>query len=256
MKLLRTHMLPARRQGGFTMVELAIVLVIAGIILVAALKGTDMINKAKIERVTQDIRGIQTMIFEHEKRTGRLAGDCDGDGIIGTGENLKTALQLVRLAGNAYSDVAALDTTGAAKDAPCLGSGTSEDKIDRPWNDLRKANIIDHNRPNRQVTKNQTNNFYGIGSWKVTPGNGAAVETNVITAYDLPLWLAKGIDVAIDGSVTLADPTKGGSTGRVRLLGCDGTPAPNVNGQDWPTDVGDDKLCSIFFIFDRNVGNP
>jgi prepilin-type N-terminal cleavage/methylation domain-containing protein len=33
----------SRRQAGFTMVELAIVLVIAGIILVGALKGTDMI---------------------------------------------------------------------------------------------------------------------------------------------------------------------------------------------------------------------
>ena len=37
----------SRRQAGFTMVELAIVLVIAGIILTGALKGTDMINKAK-----------------------------------------------------------------------------------------------------------------------------------------------------------------------------------------------------------------
>jgi prepilin-type N-terminal cleavage/methylation domain-containing protein len=34
----------SRRQAGFTMVELAIVLVIAGIILVGALKGTDMIK--------------------------------------------------------------------------------------------------------------------------------------------------------------------------------------------------------------------
>ncbi len=62
----------SRRQAGFTMVELAIVLVIAGIILSGALKGTDMINKAKIERVTADLKGLQGMLLEHEKRTGRL----------------------------------------------------------------------------------------------------------------------------------------------------------------------------------------
>jgi prepilin-type N-terminal cleavage/methylation domain-containing protein len=50
-----TAFINSRRQAGFTMVELAIVLVIAGIILVGALKGTDMINKAKIERVTADL---------------------------------------------------------------------------------------------------------------------------------------------------------------------------------------------------------
>jgi prepilin-type N-terminal cleavage/methylation domain-containing protein len=247
----------SRGQAGFTMVELAIVLVIAGIILVAALKGTDMINKAKIERVVQDIRGIQTMVFEHEKRTGRLAGDCNGSGIIGDGEALLTALQKVRLGGADYSDANALATVGAGATAPCISSATSEDVIDRPWNDLRKASIIDPNRPNRQVTKNQTNNFYAIGSWEITPAGGTAVETNVIVAYDLPLWMAKGVDVAIDGSVTLTNPAKGGSTGRVRLLGCDGgPPVTNKNGQDWPTDAEDSKLCSIFFIFDRYTGNP
>ena len=232
----------SKHQGGFTMVELAIVLVIAGIILVAALKGTDMINKAKIERTVQDIRGIQGMIFEHEKRTGRLAGDCDGDGII---EVTAGTLQLVRLGGAAYDDNA---NPTAGTGPACVNSTSSEANLNTPWKDLRKANIVDPGRINRQITKNQTNNFYGIGSWQI---NGA--PSNVITVYDIPLWMAKGIDVAIDGAgVAGAAPETAGATGRVRLLH-NGTTA-TANGANWPTgSANDDQLVSIFFQFDRNA---
>jgi len=228
------------RQGGFTMVELAIVLVIAGIILVAALKGTDMINKAKIERTVQDIRGIQTMVFEHEKRTGRLAGDCTGDGLIGV---TATDLQVVRLAGAAYDDNA--DPTAGTGPA-CVNTSTAETNLNTPWKELRKANIIDPARVNRQITKNQTNNFYGVGSWQVN-----SVPTNVITVYDIPLWMAKGIDVAVDGAgVAGAAPETSGATGRVRLLHDGTTSSPN--GANWPTaNANDDQLVSIFFQFDR-----
>ena len=232
----------SKHQGGFTMVELAIVLVIAGIILVAALKGTDMINKAKIERTVQDIRGIQGMIFEHEKRTGRLAGDCNGDGIIGV---TPATLQLVRLGGTAYDDNASPTAgTGPA----CANSGSAETDLNTPWKDLRKANIVDPGRINRQITKNQTNNFYGIGSWDI---NNA--PSNVITVYDIPLWMAKGIDVAIDGAgVAGVAPETAGATGRVRLLH-DGATA-TASGANWPTgSANDDQLVSIFFQFDRNA---
>ncbi|MDD3483661.1 type IV pilin protein [Azovibrio restrictus] len=228
------------RQGGFTMVELAIVLVIAGIILVAALKGTDMINKAKIERAVQDIRGIQTMVFEHEKRTGRLAGDCNGDGIINVTAG---TLQVVRLAGTAYDDNA--DPTAGTGPA-CVNSSSAETDLNTPWKDVRKANIVDPSRINRQITKNQTNNFYGIGAWNVN-----SVPSNVITVYDIPLWMAKGIDVAIDGAgVAGTAPETAGASGRVRLLHDGTTSTPN--GANWPTgDANDDQLVSIFFQFDR-----
>ena len=136
-----------RRQGGFTMVELAIVLVIAGIILTAVLKGTDMINKAKIERVTADLKGMQGMLLEHEKRTGRLPGDCDENGIIEF-----TAFTQNAIDNNSFGYNTVADPDGAGR---CDTSATNEgDDANRVWSDLRKANIVDPTRTNINLTKN------------------------------------------------------------------------------------------------------
>lgn len=244
-----------RGQGGFTMVELAIVLVIAGIILVAALKGTDMINKAKIERVVNDIKGLQGMAFEHEKRTGRLPGDCNGDGIIGVVLSNSPA-NVVRLTGTTYTDDPnPVATTGGACSGASTGPGVGivETEINTPWSDLRKANLVDPNRVNRQLAKNQTNNWYAFGS--LTSALGSKSTNNFIVVYDIPLWMAKGIDVAIDGPdpLTLGTGTQdGGQVGRVRLFH-DGN-AIHIDGAAWPnTNNNDDQLVAVSFQFDRAI---
>jgi prepilin-type N-terminal cleavage/methylation domain-containing protein len=248
----------ARGQGGFTMVELAIVLVIAGIILVGALKGTDMINKAKIERTVSDIRGLQGMILEHEKRTGRLAGDCNGDGIIGVTLANLTVLYLGANAGTATPYTATADpTNGGAAPQNCANSTSIETDINVPWYDLRKANIVDPTRTNNVLARNQSNDYYGIGSLTMAPtaalGAQAAPNTvNVITVHGIPLWMAKGIDVAIDGVVLSATTGAGGQLGRVRLLvGPTGT--VSASGAVWPADASDDSLVTISYQFDRMV---
>lgn len=243
-----------RGQSGFTMVELAIVLVIAGIILVAALKGTDMINKAKIERTVSDIRGIQGMIFEHEKRVGRLPGDCNGDGVIGVKDSDLTVASLRSKYSNVQNPTdlkASGDGKGVCKttaDEGTLSATATSYTLDLnvPWNEMRKASIVDPNRFNSVLARNQTNDYYGIGSIATTNTSGKL--TNVITVYNIPLWMAKGIDVAIDGSVL--DPRAGGRLGRIRLL-VDGT-TTTVDGGLWPNDdANDQKLVSIYYQFDR-----
>ena len=238
-----------RRQGGFTMVELAIVLVIAGIILAAVLKGTDMINKAKIERITADLKGLQGVLLEHEKRTGRLPGDCDENGIIEF-----TAFTASAIDNNAVGYNTVPDPDGAGR---CATSATSEsDDANRVWSDLRKANIVDPTRTNINLTKHTLSDFYAVGSINSTV-TGSPVNT--IVAYGLPLWLAKGIDVAIDGPQTNpGDELAGGGRGRVRLYALeDGT--VTQDGAAWPTDAvgsGDYQFVAITFQFDTRMVQP
>lgn len=236
----------SRRQGGFTMVELAIVLVIAGIILVGVLKGTDMINKAKIERVTADLKGLQGMLLEHEKRTGRLPGDCNENGLIEFTAFTADAVWN-NVGGNTYSLDADPDNDR------CSPANTTETDVNRVWADLRKANIVDPTRTNLNLTKHTLTDFYAVGSF--TPGNPAGGPVNTIVAYGLPLWLAKGVDVAIDGPQPVGEELAGGKRGRVRLI-YDDAGTLHDNGDDWPAEAHDYQFVAISFQFDTRMSRP
>ncbi len=64
-----------KNQKGFTLVELAIVLVIIGIILGAVLKGQEIIKNAKIKRLYNDYMGYLGAINTYQDRYSALPGD-------------------------------------------------------------------------------------------------------------------------------------------------------------------------------------
>jgi len=63
------------RQGGFTLVEIAIVMVIIGILLGAVLKGQSMIENAKIKAVTDQARSLVAAVISYQDKFGQLPGD-------------------------------------------------------------------------------------------------------------------------------------------------------------------------------------
>ena len=90
------------RQKGFTLVEIAIVLVIVGLLIGGVLKGQEMITNAKLKRIESDHAGLAAAMFSYQDRYLQLPGDDsnaqgrftiygattdngDGDGVIGLG---------------------------------------------------------------------------------------------------------------------------------------------------------------------------
>jgi len=91
-----------KKQMGFTLVEIAIVLVIVGLLIGGVLKGQEMITNAKLKRIESDNAGLLAALYSYQDRYLQLPGDDDqastrfsvysstaadgdGDGVIGDG---------------------------------------------------------------------------------------------------------------------------------------------------------------------------
>ena len=64
-----------RRQSGFTLIEIAIVLVIIGLLLGGILKGQELINSARVKNLATDFRNTPVFIYGYQDKFKALPGD-------------------------------------------------------------------------------------------------------------------------------------------------------------------------------------
>ncbi len=80
-----------KRERGFTLIEIAIVLVIIGLLLGGILKGQEMITQARIRNVVNDLNSVSVAYYAYQDRyraipgddpnaNGRWTGTTSGDG--------------------------------------------------------------------------------------------------------------------------------------------------------------------------------
>ncbi|HAT31411.1 MAG TPA: prepilin-type cleavage/methylation domain-containing protein [Janthinobacterium sp.] len=101
-----------RRQQGFTLVEIAIVLVIIGLLLGGVLKGQGLIDSAKVKNIIQQSNSLSAAVNAYQDKFRALPGDDiqgtlhvpnsagngNGDGQIGDGQPREFALAPQHLA--------------------------------------------------------------------------------------------------------------------------------------------------------------
>ena len=116
-----------RKEGGFTLVEIAIVLVIIGLLLGGILKGQEMITQAKTKNVIADFSGISTAYHSYQDRYRATPGD-DG-GAAG-----RWAASPAAVSGNGNGAVA------GAYNADCAAASLPESC--QWWDHLRRAGFI------------------------------------------------------------------------------------------------------------------
>lgn len=64
-----------RKAQGFTLVEIAIVLVIIGLLLGGVLKGQELINSAKVKNFAMDFKSVPLFIYGYQDKYRALPGD-------------------------------------------------------------------------------------------------------------------------------------------------------------------------------------
>ena len=114
------------KQAGFTLVEIAIVLVIIGLLLGGILKGQEMITQAKIKNVVADFSGISAAYYGYQDRYRAIPGD---DVNAATRWTTPTAA----VAGNGNGVVA------GTYNAACA---TATDESCQWWDHLRRAGFV------------------------------------------------------------------------------------------------------------------
>ena len=123
------------KQSGFTLVEIAIVLVIVGLLLGGVLKGQELITSSKAKALDNDKTGLTAAFINYSDRYKALAGDdqnvvsrftanqcggiaCvpgDGNGVLAGTANAFTAAQTAALiAGNTFENLKAWQHLRAA----------------------------------------------------------------------------------------------------------------------------------------------
>jgi prepilin-type N-terminal cleavage/methylation domain-containing protein len=177
------------RQRGFNLVELAIVLVIIGLLLGGILKGQALITSAKIKRVNNDFNGITAAIYTYLDRYGTLPGDDDK-------ANGRWNLGDTNLNGDA-DGVLTGDWDSAVGDTP-------NETYDM-WKHMHQANLVSSSEPPKNAFGGSigVQDISGQIDYNGTPAPTAGFDINgiVICMDRLTGEVAEMVDLNFDDGV-------------------------------------------------------
>ena len=162
----------ARRQSGFTLIEIAIVLVIIGLLLGGILKGQELINSARVKNLATDFRNIPTFIYAYQDKFKALPGD-DPNAVTHVGAGITPAITNGN--GNGVLDGTWFSTTA-----------TNETVLF--WQQVRLAGLapgittIPSALPGDYNPKNASGGFIGIQS-----GTTVAANSPIVSATTGPI---------------------------------------------------------------------
>ena len=174
-------------QKGFTLVEIAIVLVIIGLLLGGILKGQEMITQAKIKNAIADFSGVSAAYFGYQDRYRATPGD---DGAATRWGAAVIAGNNDRVLGGTYKEACPAAAVAGTPET-CLW-----------WEHLRRSGFVSGAGP--QQPNNAFNGLLGVQT-----GDGAAPPVAVLGGFtnivlcsaNLPDKVAIALDVQMDDGV-------------------------------------------------------
>jgi len=190
------HLNLPRRQSGFTLIEIAIVLVIIGLLLGGILKGQELITQGRIRNVANDFQSMTAAINLYQDRYRALPGDDPGAAARWTAAGSLTT------SGNGDGTIGA-DTAGT----PAYNSTAAGDESRLFWQHLRLAGLVGGATTTGAIgTANPPNAASGVTGVQ----NGAfGINGTVICSNNLPAKIAQAVDTQFDDGIATTGTVRG-----------------------------------------------
>jgi len=186
-----------KAQKGFTLVEIAIVLVIIGLLLGGILKGQEMITQAKIKNVIADFSGISAAYQGYQDRYRFIPGDDPCAGAPAAACSATAARWAGTTSGNGNGQVA-----GA------YNSGTATDESRLWWQHLRLAGFVSGSGTNQPF--NAVTGMLGVQTGNTAGGAALGGFSGLIVcSANLPDKIAIAVDTQMDDGVPNAGSVRG-----------------------------------------------
>lgn len=198
-----------RNQGGFTLVEIAVVLVIIGLLLGAILQGTELIENSRIKKASADISAVSAAFISYQDRYKRLPGD-DGN------------LAALTARGGDWASVTQAGNNNGVLVAPLNNTWNGGNEHDNFWQHLRAAGYIAGNPADTAAAALPRNPWGGLMGITVD-AMGGGLNGPKLCMSQVPGKAAAAIDLQLDDGL--------GNSGSIRATL--GTSGSNTN----PTNV-------------------
>jgi prepilin-type N-terminal cleavage/methylation domain-containing protein len=174
---------------GFTLVEIAVVLIIIGLLLGGVLKGQELITQAKIRNAVTDLNGVTAAVYAYQDRYRQVPGDD------GTAAARWPTVGSIAAASNGDGNRVVGGTLTAA--AGCAPTGTGENCL--LWNHLRRSGLIIGDLASAETPLNSSGGFLHAQA------GALGLSGLVVCATNLSGKIAGAIDTQIDDG----NPTRG-----------------------------------------------
>ena len=194
-----------RHQSGFTLIEIAIVLVIIGLLLGGVMKGQELINSAKVKNLAADFKNTSLYIYSYQDKYKALPGDDALAASHVTGATTATTHALAGTLGDGRID--------GKWDDYAIGSKGEESYLF--WQHVRKAGIAtgieDVNDTTGYPPRNTLGGLIGVTNSVATKGLPIAglPGSYIICSGNVQGKFAKQLDIMMDDGAT--------STGSMRV---------------------------------------